>query len=87
MTNNAEARARLVLLIADLRAAIDSATASGGDDVVLHPSTGATASGGDDVVLHPSTGPGRNLGSREKASALLAALVDYLAEIRRQDGQ
>ena len=71
MTNNADARARLVLLIADLRAAIDSATASGGDD----------------VVLHPSTGPGHNLGSREKASALLAALVDHLAELRRQDGQ
>ena len=70
MTNNADARARLVLLIADLQGAIDSATASGGD-----------------VFLYPSTGPGHNLGSREKASALLAALVDHLAELRRQDGQ
>jgi len=70
MTNNAEARATLVLLIADLQVAIDSATASGGD-----------------VVLHPSTGPGHNLGSLEKARELLAALVGYLAELRRQDRQ
>ncbi len=70
MTNNADARAALVLLIADLQAAIDSATASGGA-----------------VVLRPSTGPEHNLGSLEMASALLAALVDYLAELRRQDRQ
>jgi len=70
MTNNADARAALVLLIADLQNAIDSATASGGD-----------------VVLYPSTGPGHNLGSLEKARALLAALVDHHAELRRQDRQ
>jgi hypothetical protein len=70
MTNNADARASLVLLIADLQVAIDSATASGGD-----------------VVLHPSTGPGHNLGSLEQARALLAALVDHHAELRRQNGQ
>jgi hypothetical protein len=39
------------------------------------------------VVLHPSTGPGHNLGSLEQARALLAALVDHHAELRRQDGQ
>jgi len=66
MTNKADARAALVLLIADLQDAIDSATASGGA-----------------VVLHPSTGPGHNLGSLVQARALLAALVDYLAELRR----
>ena len=66
MTNNAGARAALVLLIADLQDAIDSATASGGD-----------------VVLYPSTGRVHNLGSLEQARALLAALVDYLAELRR----
>jgi hypothetical protein len=70
MTENAAARPALVLLIADLQAAIDIATASGGD-----------------VVLHPSTGSGHNLGSLQQASALLAALGDYLAELRRQDGQ
>jgi hypothetical protein len=70
MTNNADARAALVVLAADLRAAIDSATASGGD-----------------VVLRPSTGPGHNLGALEQASTGLAALADYLAELRRQDGQ
>jgi hypothetical protein len=70
MTNNAEARAALLLLTVELQAAIDSATASGGD-----------------VVLHPSTGPGHNLGSLEQARALLAALVDRLAELRRQDRQ
>ena len=70
MTNNADARASLVLLIADLQVAIDSATASGGD-----------------VVLHPSTGRGHNLGSLPQASALLAALWDDLAELRRQDRQ
>ena len=70
MTNNADARARLVLLIADLQGAIDIATASGGD-----------------VDLHPSTGPGHNLGSLAQARALLAALVDYVAELRRQDRQ
>ena len=69
MTNTAEARQALVLLIADLQDAIDRATESGGDD----------------VVLRPSTGPGRNLGSLEQARALLAGLVDYLAELRRQD--
>ena len=66
MTNKADARAALVLLIADLQDAIDSATASGGD-----------------VVLYPSNGKGRNLGSLEQARELLAALVDYLAELRR----
>jgi hypothetical protein len=75
MTNNAETRAALVVLIADLQDAIDRATASGGDDAVR------------DVVLRPSTGPGRNLGSLEQARALLAALGDYLAELRRQDRQ
>jgi hypothetical protein len=70
MTNNADVRPALVLLIADLQTAIDSATASGGD-----------------VFLHPSTGPGRNLGSLEQARALLAALLDYHAELRRQDRQ
>jgi hypothetical protein len=70
MTNNAGARAALVLLIADLQDAIDSATTSGGD-----------------VFLYPSTGPGRNLGSLKEAGALLAALVDYVAELRRQDRQ
>jgi hypothetical protein len=45
---------------------------------------GATASGGD-VFLYPSTGQGRNLGSLEQARELLAALVDYVAELRRQD--
>ena len=70
MTNNADARVALVLLIADLQNAIDSAVASGGD-----------------VFLHPSTGPGRNLGSLEQARALLAALVDHHAELRRQDRQ
>jgi hypothetical protein len=44
----------------------------------------ATASGGD-VFLYPSTGPGRNLGSLKQASTLLTALVDYVAELRRQD--
>ena len=71
MTNDAGARAALVLLIADLQDAIDRATASGGDD----------------VVLRPSTGPERNLGSLERARALVAALGDYLAELRRQDRQ
>jgi hypothetical protein len=71
MTNKADARAALVLLMADLQAAIDSATASGGDD----------------VVLRPSTGPGHNLGSLDQARVLLAALADYLAELRRQDRQ
>ena len=70
MTNNADARAALVLLIADLQGAIDSATASGGD-----------------VFLYPSTGPGHNLGSLAQARALLAALVDYHAELRRHDQQ
>ena len=71
MTNNAGTRAALVLLIADLQDAIDRATASGGDDVVLRPSTGRE----------------RNLGSLERARALVAALADYLAELRRQDRQ
>ena len=75
MTNNAEARAALVLLIADLQDAIDRATASGGEDAIR------------DVVIRPSTGPGRNLGSLAQARALLAALVDYHAELRRQDRQ
>jgi hypothetical protein len=57
--NNAEVRAALVLLIADLRDAIDVATAGGGDDAVL------------DVAL-----------PLEQASALYAALVDYLAKLR-----
>ena len=70
MTNNAGSHAALVLLIADLQVAIDSATASGGD-----------------VVLYPSNGPGRNLGSLERARELLAALLDYVAELRRQDGR
>ena len=68
MTNNAGSHAALVLLIADLQVAIDSATASGGD-----------------VVLYPSNGLGRNLGSLEQARELLAALLDYVAELRRQD--
>jgi hypothetical protein len=71
MSNDAGARAALVLLIADLQDAIDRATASGRDD----------------VVLRPSTGPERNLGSVDRARALVAALVDYLAELRRQDRQ
>ena len=71
MTNNAGTRAALVLLIADLQDAIDRATASGGDD----------------VVLRPSTGPERNLGSLERARELVAALADYLAELRRQERQ
>jgi hypothetical protein len=70
MTNNAGTHAALVLLIADLQVAIDSATASGGD-----------------VVLYPSNGRGRNLGSLEQARELLAALLDYVAELRRQDGR
>jgi hypothetical protein len=71
MSNDAGARAALVLLIADLQDAIDRATASGRDD----------------VVLRPSAGPERNLGSVDRARALVAALVDYLAELRRQDRQ
>jgi hypothetical protein len=70
MVNNAGAHAALVLLIADLQVAIDSATGSGGD-----------------VVLYPSTGQGRNLGSLEQARELLAALVDYVAELQRQARQ
>jgi len=70
MTDNMGAHAALVLLIADLQVAIDSATASGGD-----------------VVLYPSNGKGHNLGALEHAREVLAALLDYVAELRRQDGR
>jgi hypothetical protein len=65
MASNADTRAALVLLIADLQDAIDRATESDSDNVVLRPSTGSE----------------RNLGSLERARALVAELVDYLAQL------